>query len=48
MTETAIAVAVHRMRKQFGQRLRDEIAETVADPREIDEEIRHLLGALGS
>ena len=48
MTETPIAVAVHRMRKQFGQRLRDEIAETVADPREIDEEIRHLLAALGS
>jgi RNA polymerase sigma factor (sigma-70 family) len=48
MTETAVAVAVHRMRKQFGQRLRNEIAETVADPREIDEEIRHLLAALSS
>ena len=47
MTEAAVAVAVHRMRKEFGRRLREEIAETVADPREIDDEIRHLLRALG-
>jgi RNA polymerase sigma factor (sigma-70 family) len=48
MTESALAVAVHRLRKQFGQALRDEIAETVAEPREIDDEIRYLLSALGS
>lgn len=47
MTETALGVAVHRMRRKFGQILREEIAQTVADPREVDGEIRFLLGALG-
>jgi hypothetical protein len=46
MTESAVGVAVHRMRRQFGRHLRDEIAETVADPREIDPEIRYLLAVL--
>ncbi len=47
MTESAVGVAVHRLRRRFGESLRAEIAETVADPREIDEEIRYLLASLG-
>ena len=47
MTESAVGVAVHRLRRRFGESLRAEIAETVADPREIDEEIRYLLSSLG-
>ena len=47
MTETALGVAVHRMRKKFGQLLRDEIAQTVANPADIDGEVRYLLAALG-
>lgn len=47
MTEAAVGVAVHRMRRKFGQLLRDEIAQTVADPADIDGEVRHLLAALG-
>ena len=46
MTETAVGVAVHRMRRQFGRHLRDEIGETVADPSDVDPEIRHLLAVL--
>ena len=46
MTEGALRVAVHRLRKRYGECLRAEIAETVADPNEIDEEIRHLLMSL--
>jgi hypothetical protein len=34
------------MRRRFGRHLRDEIAQTLADPREIDQEIRWLLGCL--
>lgn len=35
---------VHRLRQRFGQYVRAEIARTVADPADIDDEIRYLLG----
>jgi RNA polymerase sigma-70 factor (ECF subfamily) len=43
MTEGAVKVAVHRLRKRFGQCLRAELAETVADSADIDAELKHLL-----
>lgn len=43
MSESAITVAVHRMRKRYGQLLREEIAETVASPQEVEDELRHLI-----
>lgn len=46
MTEDAVKVTVHRLRKRFGELLRGEIAETVRDPSDVDDEIRHLLTAL--
>ena len=46
MTEGAIKVAVHRLRRRYGEALRAEIADTVADPSEIEIEMRHLLEAL--
>ncbi len=39
----AARVAVHRLRKRFGAVLREEVAHTVADPSEVDAEIRWLL-----
>ena len=33
--------------QRFGQIIRDEIAETVAKPNEIDDESRYLLGVVG-
>jgi DNA-directed RNA polymerase specialized sigma24 family protein len=45
-TEGAVKVAVHRLRQRFGERFRTEVAKTVADPAEIDDEIRHLLAAV--
>jgi RNA polymerase sigma factor (sigma-70 family) len=45
--ESAVRVAVHRLRKRFGRILRDEIAATVADPAEVGEELRHLLASAG-
>ena len=42
---SALKMAVHRMRKRFGELLRDEIAQTVATPDEIEDEIRHLIAA---
>jgi RNA polymerase sigma factor (sigma-70 family) len=45
-TEDAIATAVHRLRKRYKETLRREIAATVADPADIDDEIRALFDAL--
>jgi RNA polymerase sigma-70 factor (ECF subfamily) len=47
-TEGALKVAVHRLRRRFGELLREEIAGTVAAPDEIDAELRELRGALGT
>ena len=46
MTEGAVKVAVHRLRRRYRELLRDEIAQTVASEDQIDEEIRHLFDAL--
>jgi RNA polymerase sigma-70 factor (ECF subfamily) len=46
MSEGAIKVAMHRLRRRFGALLRDEIGETVSDPNEVDDEIRELFRAL--
>ena len=46
MTEDAVKVAVHRLRRDFRELLRSEIAETVADSSDIDDEMRHLVDAL--
>ena len=45
-TEGAFKVAVHRLRKRYRAVLQEEIAATVDDPKEVDEEIRFLLNAL--
>ena len=42
-TETAVRTSVHRLRQRFGSLLRKEIAETVAAPSEVEDEMRHLL-----
>ena len=47
MTEGAVKVAVHRLRKRFRDMLREEIAQTVASPGEIEDEIHHLKAAVG-
>jgi len=47
LSEGTVRVAVHRLRKRLGQLLRIEVGRTVADPRDIDEEISNLLMALG-
>lgn len=48
MDETSVRVAVHRLRKRYRQLLRDEIAQTLTDPAQVDEEMRALFGAFGS
>jgi RNA polymerase sigma factor (sigma-70 family) len=48
MSEGAVRVAVHRLRRRFGELLRSEIVHTVATPAEVDEEIRHLFAAIAN
>jgi RNA polymerase sigma-70 factor (ECF subfamily) len=45
MDEGTIRVAVHRLRKRYRQLLRDEIAQTLVDSADVDEEMRALFGA---
>jgi len=47
MSEGAVRVAVHRLRQRYRQVLRAEVAHTVAGPQHIDEELRHLMAAVG-
>ncbi len=47
MTSGAIATAVHRLRDRYRELVREEVAQTVADQAEIEDEIRSLLAALG-
>jgi RNA polymerase sigma factor (sigma-70 family) len=42
-TESAVRTSVHRLRQRFGKLLRQEIAETVAAPQDVEDEMRHLL-----
>jgi RNA polymerase sigma-70 factor (ECF subfamily) len=47
VSEGAAKVATHRMRRRYREILRAEIAETVSNPGEVDDEIRSLRSALG-
>jgi RNA polymerase sigma-70 factor (ECF subfamily) len=47
LTEGATKVALHRLRGRYRDVLRAVIAETVEAPDLVDDEIRHLLQALG-
>jgi RNA polymerase sigma factor (sigma-70 family) len=46
MTKRTCAVALHRLRRRLGERLRIEVAQTVADGAEVDAELRYLITAL--
>lgn len=48
LTEEAVKKAVQRMRRRYHQLFREEIAQTVASPAEVDEELRHLCTVLSS
>jgi len=48
MSEAAVKVGVHRLRRRYGELLRAEIRQTVGSPAEVEEELRHLFSALRS
>jgi DNA-directed RNA polymerase specialized sigma24 family protein len=47
-TEGAVKVAAHRLRRRFRELLLAEIAQTVAKPQDVGDELRHLFAALAS
>jgi RNA polymerase sigma-70 factor (ECF subfamily) len=47
VSESAVKMAVLRLRQRYGQFLRQEIAHTVSTPEEVEEEIRHLIAIVG-
>ena len=48
MSEGALKMAASRLRARYGELLRNAIAETVAEPQDVDAELRHLMDVLAS
>jgi RNA polymerase sigma-70 factor (ECF subfamily) len=46
LSDSAVKSAIHRLRQRHHQLVREEIAQTVADPAELNDEIQHLLGVV--
>jgi RNA polymerase sigma-70 factor (ECF subfamily) len=46
ITENALKVAIHRLRKRFRQIVRLEVSQTLNNPAELEEEMRYLIDAL--
>ena len=46
ISEGALKVAIHRLRKRYRELFRQEIADTVADPAEVESELRFLAAVL--
>ena len=46
MSENALTQAFHRFRQRYQSLLREEIAQTVATPGDIEDELRHLIAVV--
>jgi len=46
MTENAVKEALHQLRRRYRQLLREEIAQTVMVPGDMEDELRHLIAVL--
>ena len=47
MKEGAVKVAVHRLKERYGDQLRLQVASTLTNPGEVDDELGRLFAALG-
>lgn len=43
VSEPQIKLDLHRLRRRFGELLREEVASTLAQPEDLEDELRHLL-----
>lgn len=46
LSEGALRVAAHRLRRRYRELLRAELAQTLSDPAQVDEELRALFAAV--
>jgi RNA polymerase sigma-70 factor (ECF subfamily) len=46
--ETTVKKLVYRMRQRYRFLLQDEVAQTVADPADVEDELRYLCGVLAA
>jgi RNA polymerase sigma-70 factor (ECF subfamily) len=46
LSPSGVGVSIHRMRRRYGELLRDEIAQTVSTPQEAEEELGHLMAVV--
>ncbi|MDQ3624591.1 MAG: sigma-70 family RNA polymerase sigma factor [Verrucomicrobiota bacterium] len=46
MSESAVRVAIHRLRQRFREQVKAEIAQTVPSGADIEDELRHLVAVL--
>ena len=46
MTENAVSQAFHRFKQSYQSLLREEIANTVANPGDVENELRYLIGVI--
>ena len=46
MTANAFRVALHRLRKRYREALRAEVAQTIAEGKDVEAELQELLAAL--
>jgi RNA polymerase sigma-70 factor (ECF subfamily) len=47
ISSDSVAVSVHRLRQRYGELVREAIAQTVASPAEVQEELRYLINLIG-
>ena len=48
MSETALKVAIHRLRTRFRELIRAEVSATVNDPADAPDELQHLIRIVSS
>ena len=46
LTEGAARIALHRVKRRYGELLREELAQTLETPAEVDDELRYLMTVL--
>lgn len=46
LSPAAVAMSIHRMRRRYGEILRQEVAATVDNPAEVDDELRTLMSII--
>src|SRR5690348_15769603 len=47
-TDTSVKVTIYRLRRRYRELLRANVSHTLADPKEVDDEIRFLLNSLSA